>query len=171
MVKNKQKTKKFAQTKRILNPKEAKQRKEQNEQGGQVRKQNKNVFKRAEHEMKIKRVEQITSDMFGENNSAIRPPYSVLIDTNFINFSIKNKIDIVKGMMDCLYANCVPHVTDCVIGELEKLGTKYRVALRVAKDPRFVRLPCMHKGRTRMTVSSIGVGNIGVTSSLRAIRI
>ena len=48
--------------------------------------------------------------------------------------------------MDCLYAQCVPHITDCVMAELEKLGQKYRVALRVAKDPRFVRLPCTHPG-------------------------
>lgn len=32
------------------------------------------------------------------------------------------------------------------MGEIEKLGQKYRVALRIAKDPRFERLPCMHKG-------------------------
>ena len=68
------------------------------------------------------------------------------MDTNFINFSIKNKMDLVKGMMDCLYAQCVPHITDCVMAELEKLGQKYRIALRVAKDPRFVRLPCTHPG-------------------------
>ena len=35
---------------------------------------------------------------------------------------------------------------DCVMGELEKLGSKYRIALRIVKDPRFERLPCMHKG-------------------------
>ena len=32
------------------------------------------------------------------------------------------------------------------MAELEKLGPKFRVALRIAKDPRFQRLPCMHKG-------------------------
>ena len=32
------------------------------------------------------------------------------------------------------------------MGELEKLGSKFRVALQIAKDPRFERLPCMHKG-------------------------
>ena len=32
------------------------------------------------------------------------------------------------------------------MAELEKLGPKYRVALRIAKDPRFERLPCCHKG-------------------------
>ncbi|CAF4545512.1 unnamed protein product, partial [Rotaria magnacalcarata] len=32
------------------------------------------------------------------------------------------------------------------MAEIEKLGAKYRVALRIAKDPRFERLPCSHKG-------------------------
>ena len=31
------------------------------------------------------------------------------------------------------------------MAELEKLGSKYRIALRIVKDPRFERLPCMHK--------------------------
>ena len=145
MGKNVRKTKKFALTKRLLNPKDAKQQTRMNS-GGQESHRSKNQFKSKENEMKIKRIEAVSSHMFNEHNASIKPPYSVLVDTNFINFSIKNKIDLVKGMMDCLYANCVPHVTDCVIGELEKLGTKYRVALRVAKDPRFVKLPCMHRG-------------------------
>ena len=49
-------------------------------------------------------------------------------------------------MMDCLYAKCIPYVTDCVMGEMEKLGRKYRVALKILKDIRFERLTCMHKG-------------------------
>ena len=51
-------------------------------------------------------------------------------------------------MMDCLLAKCIPCVTDCVMAELEKLGHKYRVALRLAKDPRFTRLPAMKPGAT-----------------------
>ncbi len=43
------------------------------------------------------------------------------------------QIDLVKGMMDCLYAECTPCITDCVMAELEKLGQKYRVALKIAK--------------------------------------
>lgn len=43
------------------------------------------------------------------------------------------QIDLVRGMMDCLYAECKPCITDCVLAELEKLGQKYRVALKVAK--------------------------------------
>lgn len=71
-------------------------------------------------------------------------------------------------MMDCLLAKCIPCITDCVMAELEKLGSKYRylwisfvstnvfvtylhsclyrLALRLAKDPRFERLPCTHAG-------------------------
>ena len=49
-------------------------------------------------------------------------------------------------MMDCLLAKCTPAITDCVMGELEKLGTKYRLALSLAKDERFIRIPCNCKG-------------------------
>lgn len=48
--------------------------------------------------------------------------------------------------MDCLLAKAIPCMTDCVVAELEKLGPKYRVALRLSKDPRFQRLPCSHQG-------------------------
>lgn len=90
--------------------------------------------------------DQIPSSMFFKYNSDLGPPYNVLVDTNFINFSIKNKLEVVSAMMDCLLAKCIPCITDCVMAELEKLGHKYRVALRLAKDPRFERLPCTHKG-------------------------
>lgn len=32
------------------------------------------------------------------------------------------------------------------MAELEKFGVKYRLALRLTKDPRFERLKCLHKG-------------------------
>jgi U3 small nucleolar RNA-associated protein 24 len=32
------------------------------------------------------------------------------------------------------------------MAELEKLGGKYKIALRLAKDPRFQRVPCNCKG-------------------------
>jgi U3 small nucleolar RNA-associated protein 24 len=119
----------------------------------------------------------IPSSLFLSHNTALVPPYRVLIDTNFINFSLQNKLELVGGMMDCLYAKCecfgdhiwlsqpspgIPCVTDCVMAELEKLGQRYRLALRcvhayylspsaltlpsVARDPRFERLACSHKG-------------------------
>ena len=89
---------------------------------------------------------QTSSALFFRYNTQLGPPYHVLIDTNFINFSIKNKLDIIQSMMDCMYAKCVPYITDCVMAELEKLGQSFRIALRIAKDTRFERLPCMHKG-------------------------
>jgi len=91
-------------------------------------------------------VAQAPAAMFFSHNEALGPPYHILLDTNFINFAIKNKLEIVRSAMDCLLAKATPVITDCVMGELEKLGVKYRVALRVAKDPRFERLTCCHKG-------------------------
>lgn len=89
---------------------------------------------------------QQSSALFFQYNTQLGPPYHILIDTNFINFSIKNKLDIIQNMMECLYAKCTPYITDCVMGELEKLGQKYKLALKIVKDPRFQRLHCMHKG-------------------------
>lgn len=89
---------------------------------------------------------QQSSALFFQYNTQLGPPYHILVDTNFINFSIKNKLDIVQNMMECLYAKCTPYITDCVMGELEKLGQKYKLALRIIKDSRFERLKCTHKG-------------------------
>ncbi|WKA05979.1 hypothetical protein VitviT2T_023908 [Vitis vinifera] len=106
-----------------------------------------NPTKKDENKEKTSRnVPYVPSALFFKYNTALGPPYRVLVDTNFINFSIQNKLDLEKGMMDCLYAKCTPCITDCVMAELEKLGQKYRVALRIAKDPRFERLLCTHKG-------------------------
>merc|ERR1712137_1193358 len=66
--------------------------------------------------------------------------------TNFINMSIQMKLDIFKHSMECLLAKCVPCITDCVLAELEKLGIRFRLALRLAKDPRFTQLTCQHRG-------------------------
>ena len=105
----------------------------------------------------VRHVEQTPSSMFFKYvsfvflvitryNTALGPPFRILIDTNFINFSLQNKLDIIKNLMDCLLAKCIPYITDCVMAELEKLGSRYHVALRLAKDPRFQRLTCTHKG-------------------------
>jgi U3 small nucleolar RNA-associated protein 24 len=98
------------------------------------------------HEMKTTEAPQSSSALFFQYNTQLGPPFHVLIDTNFINFSVKNKLDVIQSMMDCLYAKCIPYVTDCVMGELEKLGAKYNIALKIVKDVRFQRLTCMHKG-------------------------
>ncbi|KAM6393030.1 rRNA-processing protein FCF1 homolog isoform 2-T2 [Pluvialis apricaria] len=81
--------------------------------------------------IKEREVPQHPSCLFFQYNTQLGPPYHILVDTNFINFSIKAKLDLVQSMMDCLYAKCIPCITDCVMGEIEKLGQKYRVALRL----------------------------------------
>jgi len=96
--------------------------------------------------LKVMEKPQQSSALFFSYNTQLGPPFHVILDTNFINFSIKNKLDIIKTMMDCLYAKCIPYVTDCVRGELEKLGQKNKLALRIIKDDRFERLSCMHRG-------------------------
>ncbi|KAG8993785.1 hypothetical protein FRB90_000606, partial [Tulasnella sp. 427] len=108
------KTRKFAVTKKLLNPNDARLKENQLKQKKKEEAEN----------------PQVASSMFFQHNSALVPPYRVLIDTNFINFSLQNRMELVQCMMDCLYAKCIPCVTDCVMGELEKLGVKFRMALR-----------------------------------------
>ncbi|KAL0267489.1 UNVERIFIED_CONTAM: hypothetical protein PYX00_009741 [Menopon gallinae] len=98
------------------------------------------------HAIKVREVPQASSALFFQYNTQLGPPYHILVDTNFINFSIKYKLDIIQNMMDCLYAKCIPYITDCVVGEMEKLGQKYKIALKIMKDLRFERLTCLHKG-------------------------
>ena len=47
------------------------------------------------------------TSLFLSHNTDLGPPYRILVDTNFINFSIQNKIELVQGMMDCLMAKCM----------------------------------------------------------------
>eukprot|EP00920_Eleutheroschizon_duboscqi_P000216 GHVT01000707.1.p1 GENE.GHVT01000707.1~~GHVT01000707.1.p1 ORF type:complete len:209 (+),score=13.79 GHVT01000707.1:811-1437(+) len=140
------KNKKYAKVKRMINPND--KRVIQTKKGQEEHKDKVKAAARQKllKDPPIRRLEQVRSSMFFEYNSNLAPPYQVLIDTNFINFSIQNKMDVLKGMLDCLVAKCIPCVTDCVIGELEKMGHRYRLALRLARDPRVRRLTCLHKG-------------------------
>uniref|UniRef100_A0A8C8THC9 FCF1 rRNA processing protein n=1 Tax=Peromyscus maniculatus bairdii TaxID=230844 RepID=A0A8C8THC9_PERMB len=83
--------------------------------------------------LKEREVPQHPSCLFFQYNTQLGPPYHILVDTNFINFSIKAKLDLVQSMMDCLYAKCEYH-------------TFMFLCHMIAKDPRFDRLPCTHKG-------------------------
>lgn len=55
---------------------------------------------------KVRHVQQVASSLFFKHNRALIPPYQIIVDTNFVNFSIQNKLDLFKSMMDCLYAEC-----------------------------------------------------------------
>ncbi|KAL7272851.1 rRNA-processing protein fcf1 [Rhizina undulata] len=133
------KTRKFAQVKRMISSRDSRLKKNQLKQAAEVKKKDKS-------EELVREIPQVASSLFFQFNEALRPPYSVLVDTNFINFSIQKKLELIQAMMDCLYAKATPVITDCVMAELEKLGPKYRIALRIARDPRFERLKCDHKG-------------------------
>lgn len=142
-AKKKAQTKKFAATKRMISAHDDRIVKPAKRQAVEDRR----AKERAEKQQQ-RHVTQTSSALFFAHNESLGPPYHVLIDTNFINFSIQNKLDIHRSLMDALYAKVVVCITEAVMAELEKLGPKYRVALRIAKDPRFTRLPAMRPGAT-----------------------
>ncbi|CAD8113020.1 unnamed protein product [Paramecium sonneborni] len=133
------KTKKFATIKRMISKNDPRCQKRHLEQPKEEKKKGIN-------DVEIKELPQEPSHLFFRHNPALGPPYRILLDTNFLNFSISNKLDIFKNTMDCLLGKCIPYISDCVIAELEKLGQKTRLALRLSKDPRFEKLTCDHKG-------------------------
>ena len=132
-------TRKYAVAKKMISPKDTRVRKN-------LEKSKEKAAEAKAKKEQPRQVEQERSALFFQYNTQLGPPFHVLVDTNFINFSIRKKLDMIRAMMDCLLAKCIPCVTDCVMGELEKLGGKYKIALRLAKDARFERIPCNCKG-------------------------
>ncbi|MCJ1401315.1 rRNA-processing protein fcf1 [Xylographa trunciseda] len=133
------KTRKFAQVKRVIGQQDARLKK--NQAKGEIESKRK-----AKGNEIVREIPQVSSSLFFQYNTALVPPYSVLVDTNFLSHTVQNKLELLETMMDCLYAKCIPMITDCVMAELEKLGQKYRIALRIARDERWERLKCDHKG-------------------------
>ncbi|KAI2641818.1 Fcf1-domain-containing protein [Hypomontagnella submonticulosa] len=138
------KTRKFAQVKRIISKRDArlKENKKKAEEANAAAQKAKTV----NGDVIRREVPQLPSQLFFQHNEALVPPYSVLVDTNFLSHTVQRKLPLLESMMDCLYAKCTPIITSCVMAELEKLGPKYRIALRVARDERWERLQCDHKG-------------------------
>lgn len=137
------KTRKFGQVKRLLGQRDA--RLKANKEKAELEAKAKSKQKMAGGEL-VREVPQMPSNMFFQHNTALVPPYNVLVDTNFLSHTVQCKLSLLESMMDCLYAKCNPVITSCVMAELEKLGPKYRLALRVARDERWQRLECDHKG-------------------------
>ena len=99
------KTRKFAAVKRMLNPKDSRlQHQKQKGKGAGAaaasggKKQKGKEGKDGKKEMV--KVDATSSALFFKFNEQLGPPYYVLLDTNFINFSIRNKLDIVRSMMN-----------------------------------------------------------------------
>ncbi|KOS18692.1 rRNA-processing protein FCF1 [Escovopsis weberi] len=137
------KTRKFAQVKRVIGLKDA--RLKENKVKADLLQKEKAARKTVNGEL-VRETQQMPSNMFFQHNDALVPPYNVLVDTNFLSHTVQRKLSLLESMMDCLYAKCNPIITSCVMAELEKLGPKYRLALRVARDERWTRLECDHKG-------------------------
>lgn len=76
----------------MLNPSDLRLKKNQEKQKAREEKRKKAQAPR--------HVEQTPSALFFKYNEQLGPPYHVIVDTNFINFSIKNKLEIVQAMMD-----------------------------------------------------------------------
>lgn len=137
------KTRKFAEVKRVIGKRDGR-RKENIKKAEEIQAANKK--KSGPDGELVREIPQMPSQMFDQANLAMTPPYSVLVDTSFLNRTVQMKLSLLETLMDTLYATCIPVITDCVMAELEKLGPKYTIARRVAKDERWERMKCQHKG-------------------------
>ena len=74
------KTRKFGEVKRRISPKDArlKQNKEKLDNKNKKRKMK-----------KVRNVVQVPTAMFFKHNTQLGPPYRIIVDTNFINFSVR----------------------------------------------------------------------------------
>ncbi|OLN82086.1 rRNA-processing protein FCF1-like protein [Colletotrichum chlorophyti] len=139
------KTRKFAEVKRVIGKNDAR-RKENLKKAEEAVALAKRQRGGPDGETLVREIPQVPAHMFFQANTALVPPYSVLVDTSFFSRTVQMKLPLLETMMDCLYATCHPVVTDCVMAELEKLGPKFRIPLRIARDERWQRLKCQHKG-------------------------
>ena len=55
--------------------------------------------------------EKTSTALFFKYNSQLGPPYQVLVDTNFINFSIKNKVSCIASDLSRI---CRPQAFACL---------------------------------------------------------
>ncbi|KAJ2134859.1 rRNA-processing protein fcf1, partial [Coemansia sp. RSA 678] len=82
---------KFGEVKRMINPKDMRLKKNQKQASDD---------KAALVAKQINHVDRESSTMFFKYNTALGPPYHIIIDTNFINFALQNRLELVQAMMD-----------------------------------------------------------------------
>uniref|UniRef100_A0A2K5S0Z4 PIN domain-containing protein n=1 Tax=Cebus imitator TaxID=2715852 RepID=A0A2K5S0Z4_CEBIM len=105
----------------------------------------KNKEKKDPSTLKETEVPQHPSCLFFQYNIQLGPLYHVLVDTSFINFSI-------KSMMDYLYAKCIPCITDCVMAEIGKSGQKIQDLKGTYADDCLMQRVTQHKCYIVVTV-------------------
>ncbi len=106
-------TRKFAVAKRMMSPNDTRVRKNMDEAKAKKLAQKKKEEPR--------QIEQANTSLFFRYNEQLGPPYHVLVDTNFINFSIRwvnntRKIPEVLSVTYQSWTRCCC-ITDCDIGE------------------------------------------------------
>ncbi|KAK1760834.1 Fcf1-domain-containing protein [Echria macrotheca] len=131
-------TRKFATVKRLIGKRDDRRKTDAEK--------NLELEKKKKEEEAVREIPQMPSSMFFQHNTALVPPYQILVDTNFLSRTVGAKLPLMESAMDCLYASVNIIITSCVMAELEKLGQKYRLALMIARDERWTRLTCDHKG-------------------------
>ena len=94
------KIRKFAKIKAVIHSKDQRIEKpaDQGKNAGEKKKKDK---------IELREMPQVPSALFFSANENMKPPYHVLMDTNFINFSVQHKLDILKSMMECMLAKCI----------------------------------------------------------------
>merc|ERR1712014_226463 len=55
---------------------------------------------------------QAHSSLFFQCNTSLKPPYQILLDTNFINMSIQMKLDVFQASMECMHKGT--YADDCI---------------------------------------------------------
>ena len=78
------------QVKRLLNPKDARIKSNALTPGNQKPKE------KVGKDDEVKSLTVAPSALFFSYNNQLGPPYHIILDTNFINFSIQNKLDPMK---------------------------------------------------------------------------
>lgn len=101
--------------------------------------------KTVESKQELYENEEPKFDEYFTINHNLAPPYNIIIDTNFIIHSVRKKMDIEIEFMRVLFSNVVIYIPECVFGEIEKMGFKYRVSLIAARKLKHQVLICDHK--------------------------
>lgn len=104
------KTRKFGQVKRVIGSRDARLKENRAKEQLSAKEKEK---KTASGEV-VRNIEQMPSQMFHTYNSALVPPYNVLVDTNFFSHTVQRKLPLLESMMDCLLAKCNPTIPTCV---------------------------------------------------------
>ena len=106
------KTRKFAAVKRMINPNDSRLKVAEaskpisyNRDKDESKHAKPTVKKTKLNDITVRQVEENRTSLYFEHNMELGPPYHIIIDTNFINFSIQYKLDMFNSMMDCLLAN------------------------------------------------------------------